>query len=131
MMKGKGLLIAALSAAMFVPAVGTSTSAATWHSGAPSALRGNWQGSKHAGGRYSTLSISKSKFTYHSWETPDPGSASKLQYKKSGSTYTITGRQYDNAPASGYKETYKIKVYSHSKIYLKSNAYGINGYYYK
>lgn len=103
-----------------------STHAAV-HYGTPAALHGKWKSSYISGsGRFkghSTLSIRGHHVTYNDVHGIRRESIFKTKYSKSGRIYTIVGRIYDNAPAGGIKQTMKIKVYNHHKIYFKLLGY--------
>lgn len=123
------LLVAtlALSFPLTTSLTPTSTAhAATWHKGTPKILRGHWRGKKKTVKQikytgHASLNIkAKSLVNTPALPPKDSNYSAKLHYKKTGkTTYTITGREYNNAPQKGYKITFKFKVYNHHKISFK------------
>jgi len=98
--------------------------AASWHVGTPKVLRGKWKGNKKKlsgmTGRAHLLINSKSITNSPAFPPVDSEYSKKLHYKKtSKTTYKITGREYNNAPANGFKVTFKFKVYNSHKISFK------------
>ncbi|MDT7019860.1 hypothetical protein RI509_11805 [Levilactobacillus namurensis] len=112
--------------ALATPAPTATAQAATWHKGTPKIIRGKWRGTTHKvkqihyQGHADLLIKAKSITNNPALPPRDPDYSTKLHYKKTGKkTYTIKGRQYNNASAKGVKITFKIKVYSHHKLHFK------------
>jgi len=109
-----------------VPSGITTVHAASWHKGTPKVIRGNWRGTTqkvkqmHYTGHASLVIKPKSITNTPGLPPQDSNFSSKLRYKKTGKkTYTVTGREYNNAPKNGVKITFKLKVYNHHKISFK------------
>ncbi|MFD1124060.1 hypothetical protein ACFQ22_01610 [Lentilactobacillus raoultii] len=104
----------------------TPAQAATWHLGMPKILQGKWKTKLwKPAGKYATkgrayLSIGKKHLTYSPANAPvDPQEVFKVHYRHSGDIYTISGRDFTNAPKGGFKQVFKIKAYNRHKIYFK------------
>lgn len=117
-----GLVTLATLSLLSTP-ISTNAHAASWHSGTPKVLRGKWRGAtkkikQFKYSNHATVIVKAHAITNLPALPPRDGQYSKkLHYKKTGNrSYTITGRQYANAPANGSKITFKVKIHNHHKI---------------